>query len=420
MLAEIITIGDEILIGQIVDTNSAWMAQKLNEEGIRIKQISSVSDSREHILTALAEAAVRADIIFITGGLGPTKDDITKQTLAEYFNVKLVLNDEALTNVLTIFERYNRPLLEVNRKQAEVPANCEIILNNNGTAPGMWFNVKGKIYVSMPGVPFEMKYMMEETVIPKLKQVLKLPVIIHKTILTVGEGESFLAEKIADIEDALPSYIKLAYLPKMGQVRLRLSAYGDDEKLLQDKLSEFADRIVKRVTDNVVAQEDIPLEKVVLNYMVDKGLTLSVAESCTGGYLSHQLTQHEGSSTVFLGGAVTYSNDLKESVLGVENETLYQFGAVSQQTVQQMAEGALRQFKSDYAVAVTGIAGPGGGTNDKPVGTVWIAVANARKTVSKKFTFGNKRAQNIERSTVAAFYMLITLLKEFSSNADNC
>jgi nicotinamide-nucleotide amidase len=411
MLAEIITIGDEILIGQIVDTNSAWMAQKLNEEGIRVKQISSVSDDRQHILTALAEAATRADIIFITGGLGPTKDDITKQTLAEYFNVKLVLNDDALNNVLNIFKRYNRPLLEVNRKQAEVPKNCEIILNNNGTAPGMWFNVDGKIYVSMPGVPFEMKYMMEETVIPKLKTELKLPVIIHKTILTVGEGESFLAEKIADIENDLPDNIKLAYLPKMGQVRLRLSAYSDGETSLSDKLEEFASRIVERVGHNVVAEEDIPLEKVILNHMADKGLTLSVAESCTGGYVSHLITQHEGSSQVFLGGAVTYSNDLKENILGVKNETLYQFGAVSQETVTEMVEGALRQFKSDYALAITGIAGPGGGTQEKPVGTVWIAVANANKTVVKKFTFGNKRLQNIERSAVAAFFMLITLLK---------
>ena len=411
MLAEIITIGDEILIGQIIDTNSAWMAQKLNEEGIRVKQISSVSDDRQHILTALAEAATRADIIFITGGLGPTKDDITKQTLAEYFNVKLVLNDDALNNVLNIFKRYNRPLLEVNRKQAEVPENCEIILNNNGTAPGMWFNVDGKIYVSMPGVPFEMKYMMEETVIPKLKTTLKLPVIIHKTILTVGEGESFLAEKIADIENELPANIKLAYLPKMGQVRLRLSAYSDGETSLNDKLEEFASRIVERVGHNVVAEEDIPLEKVIQNYMTEKGLTLSVAESCTGGYVSHLITQHEGSSQFFLGGAVTYSNDLKENILGVKNETLYQFGAVSQETVTEMVEGALRQFKSDYALAITGIAGPGGGTHEKPVGTVWIAVANANKTVVKKFTFGNKRLQNIERSAVAAFFMLITLLK---------
>lgn len=412
MLAEIITIGDEILIGQIVDTNSAWMAQELNREGIRVKQISSVSDDKQHILKALAEATQRADIILITGGLGPTKDDITKLTLAEYFSVGLVLNDDALQNVKQIFKKYNRPLLDVNRKQAEVPANCQVIQNNNGTAPGMWFNVDGKIYISMPGVPFEMKYMMGEQVIPKLKQTLKLPVIIHKTILTVGEGESFLAEKIADIENDLPPNIKLAYLPKMGQVRLRLSAYGDVETSLQEKLEEFAARIVERVGINVVAQEDIPLEKVILNYMAEHSLTLSVAESCTGGYVSHLLTQHEGSSQVFLGGGVTYSNDLKESILGVNEETLYQFGAVSSETVTEMAEGALRHFKSDFAVAITGVAGPGGGTEEKPVGTVWIAAANHKKTVVKKFTFGNRRTQNIERSAVGAFFMLNTLLKE--------
>lgn len=412
MLAEIITIGDEILIGQIVDTNSAWMAAELNKEGISVKQISSVSDNREHILTALAEAATRADIILITGGLGPTKDDITKNTLAEYFNVGMVLNEGVLANVENIFKKYNRPLLEVNRKQAEVPENCEVIMNNNGTAPGMWFNYMGKIYVSMPGVPFEMKYMMEEQVIPKLKATLKLPVIIHKTILTVGEGESFLAEKIADIEDSLPANIKLAYLPKMGQVRLRLSAYGDNETGLKDKIDEFAQKIVERVGINVVTQEDIPLEKVVLNYMAEKGLTLTAAESCTGGYISHLITQHAGSSQVFLGGAVSYAYELKERILGVKNETLWQHGAVSRETAKEMVEGALLNFKSDYAVAVTGIAGPGGGTEDKPVGTVWIAVANANKTVVKKFIFGNKRLQNIERTAVAAFFMLITLLRE--------
>ena len=412
MLAEIITIGDEILIGQIVDTNSAWMAQKLNEEGIRVKQISSVSDDKQHILKALNEAAGRADIIFITGGLGPTKDDITKLTLAEYFNAGMVLNEEALNNVENIFKKYNRPLLDVNRKQAEVPDNCEIIFNNNGTAPGMWFNIDGKIYISMPGVPFEMMYMMEDTVIPKLKAELKLPVIIHKTLLTVGEGESFLAEKIADIENDLPPDIKLAYLPKMGQVRLRLSAYGNGGESLADKLEEFAARIVERVGINVVAQEDVALEKAVLNYMAERGLSLSVAESCTGGYLSHLLTRNEGSSEVFLGGAVTYANDLKENILGVSKETLYRFGAVSRETVTEMAKGALRQFKSDFSVAITGIAGPGGGTEDKPVGTVWIAAANSDKIVAKKFTFGNKRLQNIERSAAAAFFMLITLLKE--------
>lgn len=412
MLAEIITIGDEILIGQIVDTNSAWMAEKLNQAGIRVKQISSVSDDRQHILDALAEAATRADIILITGGLGPTKDDITKKTLAEYFNVGMVMNDDALENVSNIFKKYNRPLLEVNRRQAEVPANCVVIQNKNGTAPGMWFEVDGKIYVSMPGVPFEMKYMVEDEVIHQLKAKLKLPVIIHKTILTAGEGESFLAEKIADIEDSLPAHIKLAYLPKLGQVRLRLSADGDDAALLQTEVDSYAAKIVERVKHAVVAEEDIPLEKALLNFMEQRGLTLSVAESCTGGYISHLITQNAGSSKVFLGGVVSYSNQLKESMLGVKHETLDQFGAVSGETAKEMVEGALRNFKSDYAVAVTGIAGPDGGSAEKPVGTVWIAAANANKTVTKKFTFGNKRLQNIERSAVWAFFMLITLLKD--------
>ena len=412
MLAEIITIGDEILIGQIVDTNSAWMAKQLNNAGIRIKQISSVSDDRGHILTALAEARERADIILITGGLGPTKDDITKKTLAEYFGVGLVENKDALANVYRIFERYKRPMLEVNRLQAEVPENCEVLLNKNGTAPGMWFNHEGKIYVSMPGVPVEMMYMMEDEVIPKLKSTLTLPVIIHKTILTAGEGESFLADRIADIENDLPPYIKLAYLPKLGQVRLRLSAYGDNEALLKEKIDEFSARIIERVGNVVVAEEDIPLEKAILNYMAANDLKLSVAESCTGGYISHLFTQHAGSSKVFLGGAVAYSYELKESILGVKEQTLLKFGAVSEETVTEMVNGALHNFKSDYAIAVTGIAGPDGGTPEKPVGTVWIGVANKEKSLIKKFTFGNKRTQNIERSAITALFMLNNLLKD--------
>jgi len=412
MLAEIITIGDEILIGQIVDTNSAWMAARLNDTGIRVKQISSVSDDRQHILAALAEASVRADIILITGGLGPTKDDITKKTIAEYFGVQLVENQDALNNVINIFARYHRPLLEVNRLQAQVPENCLVILNKNGTAPGMWFNEAGKIYIAMPGVPHEMMYMMEEEVIPKLKSSLKLPYIIHKTILTVGEGESFLAERIADIEDSLPSYITLAYLPKLGQVRLRLSGYGETETSLKEKIDEFAAKIIERVANVVVAEEDIPIEKAILNLMAEKGLTLSLAESCTGGYIAHLVTQHPGSSKVFLGGVVSYSNGLKERVLDVKKQTLEQFGAVSRETVIEMAEGALLNFKSDYALAVTGIAGPDGGTPDKPVGTVWVAVATVNKILAKKLTFGNKRKQNIEWSAVSALNMLNTLLRE--------
>lgn len=410
MLAEIITIGDEILIGQIVDTNSAWMAQQLNAVGIRVKQISSVSDDREHILTALAEAAKRADIIFITGGLGPTKDDITKKTLADYFGVSFVENEEALDNVKRIFAKYNRPLLDVNRQQAQVPANCEVLNNQNGTAPGMWFNEQGKIYISMPGVPHEMMYMIEQQVIPKLKTTFKFPHIIHKTLLTVGEGESFLAERIADIEDALPSHIKLAYLPKLGQVRLRLSGYADNEAILQQEIDTFGAKLVERLGNIIAAEDDIALEQAIMNKLKDMGQTVSTAESCTGGYIAHLFTQHAGSSATFLGGAVSYSNDLKESILGVKHSTLSEHGAVSEQTATEMVEGALLNFKSDYAIAVTGIAGPTGGTAEKPVGTVWIAVAGQGQTVVKKFTFGNKRRQNIERTAVTALGMLNTLL----------
>jgi nicotinamide-nucleotide amidase len=418
MLAEIITIGDEILIGQVVDTNSAFIAQRLNAIGIHVKQISSVSDDKQHILDALAEAHQRADIILITGGLGPTKDDITKKTLAEYFGVGLIENKDALQNVENIFRRLrgiSETLLDVNRQQALVPENCEVVLNTNGTAPGMWFNYRGKIYMSMPGVPHEMMYMMQESVIPKLKATFNLPFIIHKTILTVGEGESYLAEKIADIENSLPSQLKLAYLPKLGQVRLRLSGYGEDEVSLKNEIDLFAGRIVERVGRSVVAEEDIALEKAILNYMTEKELTLSTAESCTGGYIAHLITQHAGSSKVFFGGAVSYSYELKESILGVKNETLWQYGAVSQETVTEMVQGALLNFKSDYAIAVTGIAGPDGGTPEKPVGTVWIGVANAQKTMTKKFQFGNKRLQNIERTAIAALNMLHLLLKEFKN-----
>ena len=415
MLAEIITIGDEILIGQIVDTNSAWMARQLNDIGIRIKQISSVSDDRVHILNTLKEAAGRAELILITGGLGPTKDDITKKTLCEYFGVGLVMNEGALANVERIFMRLRgtlTELLEVNRQQALVPENCEVIQNKNGTAPCMWFNEGGKIYVSLPGVPHEMMYLMEGDILPKLKATFKLPAIVHHTILTVGEGESYLANRIADIEDSLPAHIKLAYLPKLGQVRLRLSGYGENEAVLKAEVKTYADKIVGRVKNAVVAEEDIPLEKAILNQMEKKGLTLSVAESCTGGYISQLFTLHPGSSKVFLGGGVTYSNGLKQQILGVKAETLAQFGAVSEETAREMVEGALRNFKSDYAIAVTGIAGPDGGSPEKPVGTVFIAVANINKTFAKKLTFGNKRQQNIERSAIAALNMLNTLLNE--------
>ncbi len=412
MLAEIITIGDEILIGQIIDSNSAWMAQQLNAAGIRVKQISSVSDDRDHIITALKEASQRADIILITGGLGPTKDDITKTTLAGYFGVGMKRDQETLDNVARIFAKYNRPLLEVNISQADVPENCEVLINKNGTAPGMWFQEDGKVYVSMPGVPFEMMYLMEELVIPKLKATFKLPKILHQTILTFGEGESFLAERIADIEDQLPPKIKLAYLPNLGQVRLRLSAYGDNEEQLKQQLKIQTQKITQRLGSVVAATEDIPLQKAILLLMAKNKQTLSLAESCTGGYLSHLFTSLPGASGVFLGAAVSYSYKMKERMLGVNADTLWETGAVSEQTVREMAEGALRNFSSDYAIAVTGIAGPDGGTEDKPVGTVWIAVARKDKMIANKYVFGSKRIQNIERTAITAMSDLLKLLRE--------
>ncbi|MBO9675541.1 MAG: competence/damage-inducible protein A [Sphingobacteriaceae bacterium] len=412
MLAEIITIGDEILIGQIVDTNSAWMAKQLNLIGVSIKQITSVSDDEQHILEALKLAENRADLVLITGGLGPTKDDITKKTLAKYFNMGFRNDAGALEMVRQIFEKYKRPLLDINIAQADVPDGCEVIVNKNGTAPCMWFEQNNTIFISMPGVPFEMMYLMDDEILPRIKSRFKLPFIVHKTILTANIGESFLAKEIEEIEDSLPVHIKLAYLPKLGHVRLRLSAKGDDEAKLKAEVEVYAQQIIAKVNKFVVIDEDIALEKAILNLMESKGLTLSTAESCTGGYIAHLITQHPGCSSVYWGGAVAYAYELKESILGVKEHTLSTFGAVSEQTVTEMAEGAIKHFKTDYSIAVSGIAGPDGGTADKPVGTVWIAISSKKKTVAKVFNFSNKRIQNIERSAASALTMLLNLLKE--------
>jgi nicotinamide-nucleotide amidase len=412
MLAEIITIGDEILIGQIVDTNSAWMAQQLNQIGIQLIQISSISDQSEAIVEALDLALKRADMVFITGGLGPTRDDVTKQTLADYFGMGLRLDDDTLRNIEQIFARLNRPMIKANIKQAEVPDACTVVPNPHGTAPGMWFEKAGKIIVSMPGVPFEMMYMMEEQVLPKLKNSLPLPHIQHFSILTAGIGESFLAQEIVDIENSLPTHITLAYLPKLGQVRLRLSASGWDAEKLNAEVGQYAQLIINRIEKYVVATTDIPFEQAILNLMEQKGLSLSTAESCTGGLIAHTFTQHPGASAVFQGAAVTYSNALKIKMLGVSEATLQEYGAVSEQTVVEMAKGAIINLATDYAIAVSGIAGPGGGTADKPVGTVWIAVANQATCKAKKFSFQGRRAQNIERAATASLSLLWLLLQE--------
>jgi nicotinamide-nucleotide amidase len=411
MLAEIITIGDEILIGQIVDTNSAWMAQQLNMIGIKVKQVTSVSDDADHIMEALQLAQKRAKIILITGGLGPTKDDITKFTLARYFNMELRRDEETLRHIEGIFKRLDRPMINLNKKQADVPDGCIVIQNKNGTAPCMWFESGGNIIVSMPGVPFEMMYLMQEEILPRLKRAFKLPFIVHKTILTASIGESFLATEIESIEDSLPAHIKLAYLPKLGQVRLRLSGTGDNEDTLKREVEASARLIIDKIKPYVVVEDDIALEKAVLDVMEGQGLSLSTAESCTGGYIAHLITKHPGSSVVYKGGAVVYANELKQSVLGVSADTLGSFGAVSEQTVREMAQGALNHFETDYAVSVSGIAGPGGELPNKLVGTVWIAVASKHGVVSKLFQFGNKRIQNIERSASAALMMILNELK---------
>ena len=416
MLAEIITIGDEILIGQIIDSNSAWMAVELNKIGIKVKQITSVSDDFNHILKAFADAEERADLILITGGLGPTKDDITKKTMASYFHSKeMVLHEPTLEVVKKIFARYNAPLLAVNIQQAFVPANCEVLLNDQGTAPGMLFRKEKKIFISMPGVPYEMMNLMNTHVLPIIKKEFNLPPVYHQTILTAGVGESFLAERIKDIEEALPSHIKLAYLPRLGSVRLRLSTFEHASEAIKTEVDHYIDQILEKIPNVWIAKEDIPIEKAILNLMEARQLTLSVAESCTGGAISSLFTQHSGCSTVFTGGGIVYSYELKTKLLGVNPDTLLNFGAVSEETIIEMVKGALLNFDTDYAIAVSGIAGPDGGTVDKPVGTVWIAVANKDKVVAKKYNFGNKRAQNIERSAMASLNLLFRLLKDFHS-----
>jgi nicotinamide-nucleotide amidase len=412
MQVEIITIGDEILIGQIVDTNSAFIGQLLNMNGMSVKQISSVSDDREHILKALTEAKSRANVILITGGLGPTKDDITKKTLAEYFNCKMRFDEEAYQDVTNLFAQYGKEVTPINRLQAEVPEICEVVRNYNGTAPGMWFDVDGTIYVSMPGVPYEMKAMMQNQVVPKIKERFKLPFIFHKTVLTQGIGESALSELISDWEDSLAAVnIKLAYLPQPGMVRLRLSTKGENESVLKLNVEQKIEALKLIIAEYIFGYETFGEEKETLEQIVGKllkeqGKTISTAESCTGGYISHLITKIPGSSEYYMGSVISYSYDIKENELGVSKEILEKQGAVSQEVVEQMAKAIRTKYKTDYSISASGIAGPGGGTEEKPVGTVWIAVATPEKVISEKFLFGNNRERNIHKTANAALNML--------------
>jgi len=404
--ASIITIGDELLIGQVVDTNSAWMAQELNKAGIRVVRRVAVGDVWEEIWQALDEEQKYADIILITGGLGPTSDDITKPLLCEYFNGKLVVNEAAKENVIRIFTRLNRPVLERNLKQAEVPDACTVIPNNRGTAPGMWFERDEKVFVSMPGVPHEMKGMMEDAVIPELLKRFQFPLIIHRTLLTAGIGESFLAERIVDFEARLPDNIKLAYLPNYGMVRLRLTATGPDNASLSKLTDELFAELQQLTGEYLVTDRDEPIEKVVGRLLLQKGKTMCTAESCTGGYVAHLLTAIPGSSAFYDGSVISYSYKAKEVLLQVDHAVLESKGAVSEEIVLQMANGALNNIQSDYVIAISGIMGPDGGMPDKPVGTVWVAVGNREKQVARKFSFRFDRMRNIQLTAVNALNAL--------------
>lgn len=411
--ASIITIGDELLIGQVIDTNSAWMAQELNKNGIAVKRRVAVGDSWDEIWRALDEESLHASIILITGGLGPTADDITKPLLCRYFDGKMTINQGALDNVKHIFETVlKRPAGERNLKQAEVPDNCNVILNKRGTAPGMWFEKNGKVFVSMPGVPHEMKGMMTDDVIPALLKKFSFPVIAHRTLLTAGIGESVLADLIQPWEENLPPHVKLAYLPNYGMVRLRLSISGNGKASVIGEIDQYFTELQQLVRDYMVTNADEPLEVVVGKLLLERNQTMATAESCSGGYIAHLITSIPGSSAYYEGSLVTYSYKAKETLLGVDEHTLIDEGAVSEEVVRQMVRGALDKLNTDYAVAVSGIMGPDGGTPEKPVGTVWVAVANREKIITKKLYFRFDRQRNIQLTSVSALNMLRLLILE--------
>ncbi len=412
--ASIITIGDELLIGQVIDTNSAWMAQELNRAGIAVTRRVAVGDVWDEIWNALDEESKHARIILITGGLGPTADDITKPLLCKYFGGTMIMDEGAQQNVINIFNRLKRPMIERNLLQASVPDVCTVIQNKRGTAPGMWFTRGENIYVSMPGVPHEMKGMMEEEVIPQLCAQFKLPVILHRTLLTAGVGESFLAELIQNFETALPPHIKLAYLPNYGMVRLRLSASSFNTTEIEQEIDTQFANLQALVKEYLVTNEDDPMEKVVGKLLLAKNNTLCTAESCTGGYIAHLLTSIAGSSAFYDGSVVSYSYGAKETLLGVPHQTLLDKGAVSEEVVTAMAKGALQNIGSTYVIAVSGIMGPGGGLPEKPVGTVWIAVGNVHTITTHQLHFRFDRARNIQLTATTALNMLRRFILEQS------
>lgn len=408
MYAEIITIGDEILIGQIVDTNSAWIATELHKIGVSVYQISSVQDQREHILQALEEAESRADLVIITGGLGPTKDDITKHTLCEYLDDTLVENPRVLQHVEELFRKYiSTPISDLNRKQALVPSRAEVLHNANGTAPGMWMRGRRTVLVSLPGVPFEMKALFSEQVIPRIASAFTRPVLLHRTLITYGLGESAIAERLSDWEDALPDHVKLAYLPNLGKVRLRLSGRGTDPADLKGQMERLVGELRERIADILFGEEDgEPLEATLGKLFTARGATLATAESFTGGAIAAQITSVPGASEYFKGGVVSYATRAKADLLGVPEAEIREHSVVSAEVATAMAEGARRLLQADFAVATTGNAGPSKGDSDAPIGQVYIAVAGPDRTWVEPYVMGNHRERIVRKSVHKAFEML--------------
>ena len=399
MHVDIITIGDELLIGQVVDTNSAWMGQELNKNGFTVHRITSISDTHQEILDVLSETTKRSQIVLITGGLGPTRDDITKAALCEFFQTELVLNEQVLEDVKNFLRGRAANINQLNHNQALVPKSALVIRNSAGTAPILWFEHQGTVVVSMPGVPSEMKRTMEEEILPRLTKRFMTGVVTHKTVHIHSIPEAILAEMLSAWEDSLPENIRVAYLPSPGKIRIRLSSYGNDAQLIQQLIDKAVEELQPIIGLHIYAYDDhLPAEGLV-NALKQNGKTIGFAESCSGGLMAHLLTSIPGSSEVFKGSIVAYSNEVKLSILEVSERDLHQFGAVSQQTVEQMAQGALKVLNTDFAIATSGVAGPGGGTPQKPVGTIWIAWASKKKIVSELFTFsGDSRERNILRT----------------------
>lgn len=406
MKASIITIGDELLIGQTVDTNSAWMGAEMSAAGFDVDRITSVHDRRDDIIYALNEAAGKTDVTLITGGLGPTSDDITKHTLCEYFNTRLVTDFGVLAMIEEMISYRKLPMNDNNRRQAEVPESCRVLRNAKGTAPGMWFEKEGTIFISMPGVPHEMKHIMTEHVLPEMNKRFRSQVIIHRNIMTYGTFEAKLAEILTTFESGLPQNIKLAYLPSSGVIKLRLTATGNNEAELSELINIQVAKLYETIPEFIYAENEESLEFVIGKLLKESRKTVSAAESCTGGEIAHLLTSVAGSSQYFKGSVVAYANSAKTRILGVPWKLIEEHGAVSEPVVREMASGAKKLFDTDYAVATSGIAGPDGGTDIKPVGTVWIAVASEKGIVSEKHLFGTDRLTNIKRFSLLSLNLL--------------